>query len=124
MITMSDLVWKGFSKSKDKWRPGPSDKAQTRKKFRCVRRIIKNEVMVDGSVMVDGKLPDKVDFLVLHQAEARLKARKEEREKRVQYYQAHNKHLHELKHHHNNNTVTLQPVFNPVTNSWIRCGWM
>lgn len=78
---MSDLVWKGFSKSKDKWRPGPSHKAQKRKQFRCIRRIIKDEVMVDGSVKVNDELPTEVNILVLHQAEARLKARKEEREK-------------------------------------------
>jgi len=122
MIKMSDLVWKGFSKSKDKWRPGPSHKAQKRKHFRCMRRVIKGEVMVDGSVTVNDELPTEVGFLVQQQAESRLKARKKERENRVQYYQASNRHLHELKHC--NNAPTVQAVFNSATGSWISSQWM
>ena len=77
---------------------------------------------MDGSVKVNDELPTEVGFLVRQQADIRLKARKEERYKRLKYYQAHNRHLHEMKCH--NEATPFQTIFNQRIGTWIRCGWM
>lgn len=112
---MSDLCWKGYD-GQD-FKPGPSNRKQMKKFFRCKRRIIKQVVMKDGSVTVNGKLPTKVDknFLITNRADEIRKQRQSDKEAKQLFHECGNKKIKELK----NYTVPTQGIY--ADSNWIKC---